>query len=474
MKRLLIPTLVCLVSAPALARPSAPAIFCDTEPDAPMCVSQQVSCFQCHDGPPSMNPYGESVQIALLNIEEYDGGNFDELLPSAILEVALEDSDADGIPNTDEIAAGTLPGDPASFPTEGPEPAPEQGVNEHYTLGEWDPALALKRVKLLYCGVGPSLFEMDGLAAAPDPRAVVHDLLEDCLTSDFWRDEALPRLADPKVRPVKTVGPEGQIILGDYDWDYRLFAHALTGDRPATDLLLADYHVDENGNVVEGLIPREREGLFQISDPETGQLHIGGGQPALPEVRAGMITTQWFLGMNTMFSQMPRTTAAQAYRAYLGLDIAKGQGLNPVENEPRDVDGKGVTQPACAACHSTLDPLSYAFSAYNGFDPINGAPIALVNNNLIGAYNPERTPWEGDGSLFGLPVQDVRDWAEIAAGRDEFKRATAEMFFKHALGVVPGPDDQDEFTALWSALPAEFTASQLIHDLVDTDAFGSP
>ena len=57
---------------------------------------------------------------------------------------------------------------------------------------------------------------------------------------------------------------------------------------------------------------------------------IGGGQPLDVEHRAGMITTQWFLVINTMLSDLPRTTAAQAYRSYLGEDIARQEGIWPV------------------------------------------------------------------------------------------------------------------------------------------------
>ena len=83
-----------------------------------------------------------------------------------------------------------------------------------------------------------------------------------------------------------------------------------------------------------------------------------------------MITTQWFLSINTMFSPLPRTTAAQAYRAYLGADIAQQQGIFPIAGEPLDVDDKGVRDAQCATCHATLDPLSYAFAEYQG---ISGA-----------------------------------------------------------------------------------------------------
>ena len=77
---------------------------------------------------------------------------------------------------------------------------------------------------------------------------------------------------------------------------------------------------------------------------------------------------------NTMFTSIPRTTAAQAYRAFLGYDIAKLEGLWPVAGEPADYDNKGVGAPACAGCHATLDPLTYPFSRYEGIG--GGGPFS--------------------------------------------------------------------------------------------------
>ena len=67
-----------------------------------------------------------------------------------------------------------------------------------------------------------------------------------------------------------------------------------------------------------------------------------------------------------MFTSIPRTSAAQAYRAYLGYDISKMEGLQAVVDEPVDYDAKGVEAPDCAVCHRTLDPLTYPFSRYDG------------------------------------------------------------------------------------------------------------
>ncbi len=468
MMRTLLVTVVAAAATAAHALPSGPRVFCDLYPDAPDCRGVVVSCAQCHDGaPPALNVYGADLDAALYEADPgFDLAQFDAELPAALAAVEGDDSDGDGPSNLEEIMLGTLPGDANSHPA-APAPAPPAATlpNPYYSVGEWDAAVALKRVGSVFCGTSPTYEDMAALRDAPDPREVVHARLSECLDGDYWRSEALHRLADNKIRPLKVVGADGDVVLADYEWDYRLFSYVLTGDRDARDLLLADYHIDENGNRVSFVV-REP---FSLSSP----LRIGTGQPVQPARRAGMITTQWFLVMNTMFSRLPRTTAAQAYRAYLGQDIAKSEGLHPVEGEPRDVDHKGVSQPACAACHSTLDPLAYSFSTYNGIDLSN--PLLLPFTNPLGAYNPLRTPWGGDGVLLDQPVSDLVAWAQVAANSDEFKRNLALMFFRAAVGRDPGPDDQDQLAALWNAMPEDnYSANKLIHRIVDTDAFGVP
>jgi hypothetical protein len=295
---------------------------------------------------------------------------------------------------------------------------------------------------------------------------LLHEALDDCLQSPYWKQEALHRLGDDRIRPLTAVGARGEIMLADYDWDYRLFAYVLSDGRDMRDLLLADYHIDANGNPTTAVIPR-LPGSLIFGLP----LRVGTGQPLPASQRAGMITTQWFLVTNTMFSELPRTSAAQAYRAYLGQDIAKGQGIHPVEGEPRDVDNRGVQERTCAACHSTLDPLAYAFSAYKGIEISN----AIFFGNPNGSYKDGGGPWAGDSLLFNQPVNDLVAWAEVAAASDEFKRNCVDMFWKQAMGHGPTPDEQATYQALWQQLPSlNYSANALLHALIDTDAFGAP
>ena len=271
----------------------------------------------------------------------------------------------------------------------------------------------------------------------------------------------LPRLADKRIRPLAAVGQQSEvgIRLADYDWDYRLWVYVLTDGRDARELLTADYHVARSA---DGSLTRV-EGAF-------GSVGGSGPQPLPPERRAGMISTQWFFVINTMFSGLPRTTAAQAYRAYLGADISRYEGIRPVANEPVDVDLKGVQEAECASCHSTLDPLSYAFAPYFG---IRGGESGLYEPRRPAAVIPE---WDDNqGILNDVEVADLVEWAEVAASSDAFMRTLALTFFRQALGRDPTPDENPEFVAMWRALPEDgYALDSMLHRLVDTLAFGAP
>ncbi len=75
---------------------------------------------------------------------------------------------------------------------------------------------------------------------------------------------------------------------------------------------------------------------------------LPGSQKVDRAHRAGNMTTAWTLTYFVMFTALSRNAASQMYRAYLGLDIAKQEGLYSVANEPQDYDAKGVQARECA------------------------------------------------------------------------------------------------------------------------------
>jgi Protein of unknown function (DUF1585) len=487
-------------SAIARARPEAPRSFCMTYSNASVCLGGVPDCGLCHTStfPAAWNSYGLAIKGAL------GKGAFEQALPEALAAVDALDSDLDGVANGVEVSSGTLPGDPGSLPMMRPDAGVEQLTpNPDFAIGRYDVAFAYERASLLYCGHSPSYEDMasfrDGSQTPEGLKASMHERIERCLLGEYWLKEGLVRIADDRIRPIRNLGQDSEVfitiplptlltdevrlrsVMGDYRYDYRLWVYALSGNRDARDLLLAQYYVEENP-----------DGSWRLTEeliPKADELATAGGQMLEKPYRAGMITTMWFLTRNTMFSDLPRTTAAAAYRAYLGADISKMQGLIPVAGEPDDVDDKGVAAPRCAACHSTLDPLAYAFAPYTGleFEVFTASFSVLLfgqlEGGLFGIYDPERPAirmpaWsaaEQQPVLLGKPVQDLRQWAEVAAQSDEFARNLASIFFTHAFAREPEGAELAEFTALWQSVRADgYSANRVIHRLIDSSTFGVP
>lgn len=194
--------------------------------------------------------------------------------------------------------------------------------------------------------------------------------------------------------------------------------------------------------------------------------------------RAGNMTTAWSLTYFVMFTALPRNAASQMYRAYLGLDIAKQEGLFSVPSEPQDYDAKGVQARECAACHATLDPLTYPFRNYNGISSAQYANRYIPRRLELGfsTLAPRITETPERGVIFGQPVDDLRGWATVAANSDAFAISTATDYWKLLVGHPPKPEETTEFTATWRRFKGEhqYRVQKLLNDIVKTEAYGAP
>jgi hypothetical protein len=460
---------VLAVPSEAAAKPTAPREFCSIYADAPECMGRIISCEKCHIStqPVAWNSYGGALFAALA------GKNFENNLAEALADIEDEDSDGDGLTNLEEIELGTNPGDELSSWM--PRPEPTGDGNPRYAIGSYDPKFAFKRIMLLFCGASPAYDEIQWFASleAEAQITALHDTLGACLESDYWQDWALAQLANPKIRPVRAYGADTtvelygyRITIADYNWDYRLWTYVLTGDRDARELLTAQYHVVDDG--AGGLRPIEG----QIANPPE---QFGGGQPLQPQYRAGMLTTQWNLFLNIMFAGIPRVAAGHAYREYLGLNLSLQQGIRPVADEPLDIDNKGVAAAACAQCHSTLDPLAYAFAVYEGID-INAIDrTGTYRETRPGEHVPGWDAAAPQSVILDEPVTDLVDMARVMSNSAEFQRNLTHVFWMYAVGHEPEPDEYPDFEALWTSMGGDgYSANRLLHRMIDTDAFGAP
>ena len=475
-----------LAPAPAAAMPEAPAVVCEVYPTSSACTGLLPACTLCHTAPPAHNAFGMDVQAELAPgaPRPLPPATFVDALPPALMSLEHHDTDGDGFANLDELLSGSAPADPASRPSDGEAPACESRRDLAYDVCEPDAAYTFAKVMRDVCGRSPRMDEMVTLSDMADPWQHIHATLDVCLDSEHWRgrDGVLWNLANRKIRPaasIKAGRDAGAIPLADYDDDYNLFVYTQSDDRDARELLSARYMVarddarDDAPTSYRAYTRSPLEDLL-VRGPFAAQL-------VTPARRAGMITTRWFLITNTMFTAIPRTSAAQAYRAYLGMDIAELQGLTPVTGEPVDYDARAVDRAECAVCHATLDPLTYPFTRYEGLG-------AQGLDTIPARYNPDRMQRFVDqlapdvdrtpeaGMIFGQPVEDLVAWAGVAADSDAFARATALDYWILLVGEPPRASEQDAFDALWQALRDEhaYRVEGMLHQLIETEAYSVP
>lgn len=468
-----------LVARPGVAQPTGPDTFCEVYPDIPACASGAVSCTTCHTAAPALNPYGVDVQANLLPGEPRPLASevYDDHLADALAAAEPLDSDGDGVENLVELEAGSNPADATSLPASGDC---EDDDDDGWDLCGYDPDYAYKKVMLDFCGRSPTLSERAAFAEAGDQEGRLHEVLETCLDGEFWRGKhgRVWNLANRKIGPLKAVksGQDGgPIPLADYDDDYAYFVWTQTDDRDVRLVLTGQTFVSaryDGGVTVYEEWDRNPDEDYDLRGYDVYQA-------VRKSKRAGLLTHRWFLMVNTMFTAIPRTTAAQAYRAHLGYDIGLLEGLYPVEGEPVDYDGKGVGEATCAACHSTLDPLSYPFSRYEGIGGGNAEQYSYASNRMQGFVDVDGervadTPEAG--LIFGQPVADLIEWAEVAANSEAFAKATVSDYWEALLGEPPRATEQAEYAQLVEDLMGthEYRVERMLHDFIDTEAYGAP
>lgn len=479
---------VLLFASNTHARPPGPVNFCETYPEAPACAGGSTNCAMCHAQTPALNAFGAQLSEALAPGEErpLSDAIFSAQLPDALAAIEDLDADGDGASNLDEITIGTSPSDAQDAPTDGPQACADGVIPIEYDVCAYDHAYVFKKLHLDFCGYSPMLDEVRAFQATEDKDAALTEALDRCLDTEYWRgrDGVVWNLANDKINPIQAIKSgenAGPIPLADYLDDYNFFVYTHTDGRDVREALTGEYFV-ERVDPREGVEATQYTPFYvdrrALQDYTTGQI-------VQRNRRAGLITHRWFLMSTIMFTSIPRTAAAQAYRAYLGKNIARLEGLAPIDGEPADYDDKGVKEEECAICHSTLDPLTYPFAAYEG---IGGGEGDYGNDIKPFQYNPGRLDRfiyvDGPnvvnapeaGYILGERVEDLVGWAEVAANSDEYAQATVKDYWVLLMGEAPRASEQAEFDKLWRDLKGEnaYSVEAMLHDLIKTEAYGVP
>jgi hypothetical protein len=118
-------------------------------------------------------------------------------------------------------------------------------------------------------------------------------------------------------------------------------------------------------------------------------------------------------------------------------------------------------KPACASCHSLMDPIG----------------LALENFDAIGAFRGEDQgePIDASGVLpDGTPIRGPRELAAALARDSRFGRCLVQKLYTYALGRTPTPDDQERITQMtMQSSHSGHRLRELITGIVLSDAFRS-
>ena len=201
------------------------------------------------------------------------------------------------------------------------------------------------------------------------------------------------------------------------------FAHVLRENRPAVELLKADYtFLDE--------ALAEFYGVPGVKGPEMRKVELPADSPR----KAGVLT---HAGVLLVTSNPTRTSPVKR-----GLFILENLLGSPAPPAPPNVPDLEKTrkkadaaapirelmeihrkEPLCASCHSRMDPLGLALETFNaagGFRPLeNGRPIQTAGRLIT-------------GESFG----DANQLAQVLATdrKEDFHRCLAEKLLTYALG----------------------------------------
>ena len=472
----------------SFGKPIAPQVFCDRYGDSPHC-KQQVSCEFCHSIPPSLNDFGSCLK------EEVQSGEFERELGAALTRVEEEDCDNDGFSNFTEFEKGSFPGIATSIPKEASQG--EEECNEESCKSASSSAWI--KVHRDICGITPSFALKQFFETAADEQKleIMKEDFYECLESSYWKgkDGVLWSLGHPKIRPsssIKSGDNGGSVPLGDYDDDYNLFVYYQMDDRDVRGILTAQHYVTRQDNPVKYLAVAEQPlhpkagGLVKAVAKWKGTPHQ---QFVESHYRAGLLTTLYASVTKTMFTEIPRTAAAHAMREYIGIDIAKAEGLSRLypkdsEFELIDYDAKGILEPACKACHMGLDAIATLWTPYNGLGRLTLEDQVIFQ----GTYDENRmaflaekyrdtAPLLGEtpstGYAWGEPVGSLPEWAHVMANSDDFARKVVTDYWLYFFGELPHEDDLLAFDSLWKNLKSKhnYSVERMLYELVFTPAF---
>lgn len=159
--------------------------------------------------------------------------------------------------------------------------------------------------------------------------------------------------------------------------------------------------------------------------------------------RAGILTLGAFLAMNAHPTETSPTLRGKYVRERVLCELVSPPPedvdlvLAPDPGMPRTLRERleiHRTNPACAACHASIDPPGFLFE---GFDSIGAARTT-----------DHGYPVDTSGDLDGAPLRDGRDLGEVLARDPRVSSCVVRQLWRHANGRLETRGEEAALTAL--------------------------
>lgn len=373
----------------------------------------------------------------------------------------------------------TDPGPGSSGTSQGDTVADETGAGEtgEGSTGETEPEPEylspdehLVRISMALRGTRPSVADLDAVREDPSRvaefvdaymegpgfRETIRDLHNDALLTGV--DGQLPSYA-----PLEDI--QGFAISDSVmGTTLRLIERIVVEDRPYSEIVTADtWVVDDIAAAVYG-----------IDDGGSGwrEVPIPGGRPA-----AGILSDNaFFLRHVSANANFHRGRANAVSTALLCLDYEDNNIELDEGIDLTDVDAVATaltTNPACLACHDTLDPLASHFFAIVG----NPMGNQITEYPLPDLYIPERAEdWmESTGrapGFYGEESSDIGTLGALISNDPRFTACTARRFYAYFTRTDVGEVSGDTVDALDAVfVESDLQAKVLIREIMLSDAF---
>ncbi len=334
------------------------------------------------------------------------------------------------------------------------------------------PVALLVRASLDLRGGRPTIEELTAVESDPDS---VYDLIEGFVDQPPFPSRLVQMFAN--IYQTRSEQPFAVLTYYLRDWSLsrlsrsigfeplEMLAEVARADLPYTELVLADWTM---ANEVTSEI-------WPIEGYPTGEFgwrraRYTDGRPAVGVLASNGMW--WHYG--SMENNLNRGRANAVSRIFLCadyLDIEIDFGTDQPLSSEAALGNAIRTDPACASCHDTLDPLAAHFYGYWWFGSRKGLPQDIEN------YHPERErSWQDLGGLppgyFGQPTAGLPDLGDMIANDPRYARCFVEQSWELLLHRKPLKAERQ----LLDAHEATFRSSDLhikalYRDLVRSAAY---